>query len=182
MFLLALNRATEGLSRLLFALGGALIVAILALTLGNIVLRLCGMPMRGVIEISGYLGAAAIGLCLPRAQLAGSHIEAGMLDESLPPFARRVIRIAVLLISVAFMLLAADEMLSLGLFVHEMDELIDGWDFSYAPLVFALALGCFGQTLVLVNDLIQTVRTAPATPHQVNVLKVREEGAGGICS
>lgn len=158
-FCAMLNRLTDGLSRLLFGLGGILIAAMLALTLGNIILRLCGLPLRGVIEISGYLGAAAIGLCLPRAQRTGSHIEAGMLNERLPRPVRRLCQALVLVLSIGFMLLAADEMIALGLFVHEMDERIDGWSFSYTPFVFALALGCAGQALVLVNDGIQAIGT-----------------------
>ncbi len=151
----SLNRLTDRLARLLFAAGGVLLLAILGLTLGNIILRAMGMPLRGVVEISGFLGAAAVGLCLPRAQRTGSHIEAGMLSERLPLAARRGLQVVVSCLCLGFMALAASEMIGLGLFVHEVEELIDGWDFSYDFLVFALAAGCAVQALVLADDLLQ---------------------------
>ena len=182
LFLCAcLNRVTDTVSRLLFALGGAVLVCILTLTLGNIILRLFGMPVRGVIEISGYLGAAAVGLCLPRAQRTGSHIEAGMMNERLPVLPRRCLQLLTLLLSVAFMLMAASETYALGRFVREMDELIDGWGFSYDFLVFALALGCAVQALVLINDLVQAAAAAYGRSH-VNASLLFPPAAGGITS
>ena len=150
-----LNRLTDKLARGLFALGGVLLLAILLLTLANITMRALGMPMRGVVEISGFLGAGAIGLCLPRAQRTGSHIEAGMLNERLPLSLRQGLQVCVSLLCLAFLLLAAWETLGLGIFVFEVEELIDGWSFSYYLLVFALAAGCAVQALVLIDDLFQ---------------------------
>ena len=150
-----LNRLTDRLAKGLFALGGILLLVILGLTLGNIILRALGMPMRGVVEISGFLGAAAIGLCLPRAQRTGSHIEAGMLNDRLPRTLRRGVQSGISLLCLGFMVLATVEMLGLGLFVLEVEELIDGWSFSYYGLVFALAAGCSAQALVMVDDMVQ---------------------------
>jgi len=150
-----LNRLTGRLSKGLFALGGVLLLVVLGLTLANIILRALGMPMRGVVEISGFLGAAAIGLCLPRAQRTGSHIEAGMLNDRLPRTARRVLQSGISLLCLVFMVIATVEMLGLGLFVLEVEELIDGWNFSYYGLVFALAAGCAVQALVMVDDMVQ---------------------------
>ena len=150
-----LNRLADRLARLLFGVGGLLLLVILGLTLGNIIVRALGMPMRGVVEISGFLGAAAIGLCLPRAQRTGSHIETGMFSDRLPRSLRRVQQITISVLCLAFMILATSEMLGLGFFVHEMEELIDGWNFSYDFLVFALAAGCAAQALVLADDMLQ---------------------------
>lgn len=149
------DRVTARFSAVLFVGGGAALVGVLGLTLAGIILRACDRPLRGVVEISGYLGAAAIGLCLPRTQRAAGHIEGGMFHERLPRQTRRWQRGGATLAGMAFMGLLAVEMTGLGLFVREGMERIDGWDFSYDAMVFALALGCAGQALEMFNELVQ---------------------------
>ncbi len=145
-------------ARAMFAAGGLLLAAMLTLTLTNIVARgLFGYSLRGVVEISGYMCAAAIGLSLPLAQIKGCHIAAGLLEERLPTGWIRIQRTLTALACVFFLGVTALEMASLGLFVLEVDERIDGWNFSYYGLVFALAAGCAGQALVLVAELLRAL-------------------------
>ena len=140
---------TEKLARLLFMTGGSLVLVILALALGNMLLRALGEPLRGVVEISGYLGAAAMGLCLPYVQHRAGHIEGGLMHERLPRVCRRMQRPLTLAAATVFMGVLTWELADYGLFVHEGMERIDGWDFGYAGLVGAVALGCAVQALML---------------------------------
>ncbi len=141
-------RVLEKAARVMFVAGGALLLMMLALTLTNIGMRFfLGSSLRGAVEISGCLCAAGIGLCLPMAQMQGCHVAAGMAEERLPMLWRKVQAVLVMLVSAGLLLVAATEIVSLGLFVMEVDERIDGWDFSYYGLVFALAAGCAVQAL-----------------------------------
>ena len=149
-----LNRLLLNTARAMFAAGGVLLVLMLALTLTNIGARgLFDHSLRGVVEISGFLCAAAIGLSLPLAQIKGCHVTAGLLEERLPAAWIRAQQALTAAACVFFLGVAATEMVSLGLFVLDVDERIDGWNFSYYGLVFALAAGCVVQALVLMAEL-----------------------------
>lgn len=147
-----------GAARAMFGVGGLLLVLMLFLTLANILTRgLFGYSLRGVVEISGYLCAAAIGLSLPLAQIKGCHVAAGLLEERLPAGWIRAQRVLTALACVFFLGVVATEMTALGLFVLDVDERIDGWNFRYYGLVFALAAGCAVQALVLAAELVRAL-------------------------
>lgn len=154
-----LEKTIMGAARAMFGAGGLLLTAMLGLTLTNIVLRsLFGQSLRGVVEISGYMCAGAIGLCLPLAQARGCHVAAGMLEERLPLVWIRCQRGLTAAACVLFLGMAALEMASLGLFVLEMDERVDGWNISYYGMVFALAAGCAMQAMVVLMELARGLR------------------------
>lgn len=153
-----LNRLLLNTARAMFAAGGVLLILMLALTLTNICARsFLHHSLRGVVEISGFLCAAAIGLSLPLAQVKGCHVAAGLLEERLPAAWIRAQQALTAAACVFFLGVAATEMLSLGLFVLEVDERVDGWNFSYYGLVFALAAGCIVQALVLLEELARVL-------------------------
>ena len=153
-----LNRLLLSTARAMFAAGGVLLVLMLALTLTNIFTRgLLHHSLRGVVEISGFLCAAAIGLSLPLAQIRGCHVAAGLLEERLPAVWIRGQQMLTSAACVFFLGVTATEMVSLGLFVLEVDERVDGWNFSYYGLVFALAAGCVVQALVLLAEMARVL-------------------------
>lgn len=152
-----LDRLTEQLALALFVTGGAMLLLVFGLALVNMAMRALGQPLRGMVEISGYLGAAAMGLCLPWVQRQAGHVEGGLLHQRLSRPCRLVQRSLTALASMVFMVVVTLELAELGWFVHEGMERIDGWDFGYAGLVGALALGCAVQALVLGCDLIGLV-------------------------
>lgn len=150
-----LDKMTEQVALVLFVMGGALLLLIFGLAIVNMAMRAVGQPLRGMVEISGYLGAAAMGLCLPWVQRQGGHVEGGLLHERLPRPCRLGQRVVTALVSMVFMVAVTLELTELGWFVHEGMERIDGWDFGYAGLVAALALGCATQALVLGCDTLK---------------------------
>ncbi len=150
-----LDRVIQRLVHILFFLGAALFLSILVLTMTNIGLRAMGSSLRGAVELSGYLGAAALGLCLPMVQYKNTHASGGVAFARLSPWMQGLQRFAVcglcLALSVAFTLELAD----LTLFVHEGMEVVDGWDIASAYFVAALTLGCAGQGLVLALEMLR---------------------------
>lgn len=174
-----LNRLLLDTSRAMFAAGGVLLALMLVITLTNILARgLFGYSFRGVVEISGFLCAAAIGLSLPLAQIRGCHVAAGLLEERLPAAWIRAQQALTAAACVFFLGVTATEMVSLGLFVLDVDERIDGWNFSYYGLVFALAAGCVVQALVLVAELIRLLSGRGET--RAGEIRAEERGESGV--
>lgn len=124
--------------------GGLAMLAMLAVVSANIVLRPFGGSVRGTVEISGYLCALAVGLCMPAAQTVGSHIAAGVWVSSLPRPVRLFQKALSSLICAALLAPVARELFGIAAYARDMGEYIEGFDISY----YAMAVGfAFGVTL-----------------------------------
>jgi hypothetical protein len=134
-----------GVAGIMGRLGGMLLLLLLGMTCAAIGLRPFGLVWRGCLEAGGYVCAAAVGLCLPMAQFAGSHITGGFWADRTPPGARRAIEIAVSLIGAAILAAAGSEVFSIGLYIRQSGELMEGFPFSSFAMAASLALGLVGQ-------------------------------------
>ncbi len=147
------TRLTDKIVKALFFFGCALFLLTFVLILLNIGTRSVGSNLRGIVELSGYLAAASLGLCLPLIQREQSHASAGLYFARLTPFMQDVLKLLTcalcLFLSVVFTMEVAD----LTLFVHEGMETIDGLDVPSAFFVFLFTLACAGQGLVLLFEL-----------------------------
>ena len=123
------------------AVGGAVMLVMLAVVTANIVLRPFGGTIRGTVEISGYLCALAVGLCMPAAQTVGSHISAGLWVASLPRFMRRMQKAAAALLCAGLLTLVARELAGIAEYARDMGEYIEGFDISYYGMALGFALG-----------------------------------------
>ncbi|MFI3271187.1 MAG: TRAP transporter small permease subunit [Pseudomonadota bacterium] len=149
----SVDRLINTLTRIMLYAGGVLLLSIMALTLVNIVMRGMGNGLRGGVEVSGFLGAAALGLCLPWVQKQGGHAMGGLLYEKLPTMVQRVHDVLVpllcLLLTAAFTL----ELYEVGLFIYEGMEVVDGWNIPIVYFVAALTAGCAAQALVITLEI-----------------------------
>ncbi len=146
------------ISRALFFLGALLFICILLLTIANISMRAFDSSVRGAVELSGYLGAAALGLCLPWIQLQKAHANAGIFCHHLPSVLQSMLHGFVTLLCFSITFACTRELADLALFMHEGMEVIDGFDIPSAFFVAALTLGCGGQCLVLCLDIVELLQ------------------------
>ncbi len=139
----------QKMTKFLFFFGALLFLSGLALTLSNIGMRAMDSSLRGAVELSGFLGAAALGLCLPHIQLQKAHANAGIFHKHLPPLIQKLLHVLVTLCCFGITLACTRELMDLTLFTYEGMEVIDGLSIPSAYFVAALSLGCAGQCLVL---------------------------------
>ncbi|MCL1939456.1 MAG: TRAP transporter small permease [Desulfovibrionaceae bacterium] len=132
--------------------GGCIFLVMLGVICANIILRPLDGGIRGALELSGYLCALAVGLCMPAAQLAGSHIAAGLWVSALPRLARQIQRILCGLFCAFLLGAAGNEILGVAAYAHDMGEYIDGFDFSYAFMALGLASGLFLQSIIFIHE------------------------------
>lgn len=99
----------RGLTRALGSVSGLAVLAIMALTLVDVVLRkVTGQGVRGVIEITEVTLVIAVFLALGSAQAGGVHISTSVLTSRLRVTSRRTVRVsaaAVALVTVAVMIM-----------------------------------------------------------------------------
>jgi len=104
-------------------------------------LRPFGGTVRGTVEASGYLCALGIGLCMPAAQMAGSHIAAGIWVSSLPRFVQLVQRGAGSLLCAILLFLACRELFGIAEYALDMGEVIEGFGISYCAMAIGFGFG-----------------------------------------
>lgn len=122
-------------------IGGAAMLVMLAIVGANIALRPFGESIRGTVEISGYLCALAVGLCMPAAQLAGSHIAAGLWASALPEKGRKLRAAFGNCVCAAFLFAVAGELHAIAEYASDMGEYIEGFGFSYYGMALLFAFG-----------------------------------------
>jgi TRAP-type C4-dicarboxylate transport system permease small subunit len=78
------NRLTGWLVGGLKAGGGLCLVAMMALTCLDVVLRVAGKPLEGAVELVAWLGALVLALALPQTQARQGHVGLMSLVKRLP--------------------------------------------------------------------------------------------------
>ena len=137
--------------------GGLCMLAVMAIICANIAMRAIGPGLHGAVEISGYLCALAVGLCLPAAQLNGSHIELGVLSSSFSERALLAQKSIVSLLSIIILLVVFKELLSLAGYTSISGELIEGFPFSFMFMVLGMALGVLLHGLVFICCMLRAL-------------------------
>jgi len=159
-----LDTLCASLSRVLLALGGLFLVAMVALACANMFMRgALNAPIRGTYEMMGFLGALVCALALAPTQIQKGHIALTMFQGLLP---RRVEQLVDALSHLAcglFFLLAAWRTALFGFSLIEFGELSEDLHIIYHPFVFAVALGCAVLALTLARDLLHAL--AGTRPH-----------------
>ena len=123
------------------ALGGAAMIVMLVLVAANMALRPFGGTVRGTVEAGGYLCALGIGLCMPAAQMAGSHIAAGLWVSSLPGFAQTAQKIAGSLLCASLLVLVCRELFDIAAYAFESGETMEGFGISCCAMAAGFGLG-----------------------------------------
>ena len=141
-------------------LGGCVLLLMLGVTCAGIIMRGLGGNLNGAVEIAGCLCALAVGLCLPAAQYAGSHVEVGVMAERLPKAARTAMRAPVNLACAAVLLLMAVELRELTSYTVDIGETIEGFPFSSACMTLGLALGATLHAGIFILELLRAALPA----------------------
>ena len=136
-------------------LGGVCLLVLLLGICSNILLRPFGASFRGVVEISGYVCALAMGLCLARAQTTNSHITGGVWAQAVPRKLRRPLEAGIALFCAALLLLAGREIADIGMYAHVSGEKVEGFPFSFFAMALGMAGGLVLQAIVLLLPVIR---------------------------
>ena len=144
------------------AVGGLAMLVMLGIVSTNIAMRFFGGTLRGASEISGYLCALAVGLCMPAAQAAGSHIAGGVWTSSFPQAAQRFQKCASSLLCMALLFLVARELYSLAEYSRDMGEYIDGFNIPYYGMTFGFAAGIVLHATIFAQAALRAVFPTPS--------------------
>jgi TRAP-type C4-dicarboxylate transport system permease small subunit len=150
-----LDQWSRRLTQVLAAIGAAAVAGMIALTVGNIGLRILWKPIKGSVELIGFLGAVAAAFALGYAQVHRSHIAVDILTQRFSKRTRAVLEGMNRILGAAFFLVAGWQLVRYGTTLWRTGELTETLRIAYHPVVFAVALGCAVMALVLVVEVLR---------------------------
>ena len=147
------TKAMEFTSRLMCAVAVAALVAMLVLTLADVVLRGFGWPIPGTYELVGILGAIIIGFAIPYTTMAKGHVMMDFLTESLSRPVRTVLHVLTRLLAIAFFIIAGWNLCVLAQGYSKAGEVTLTLKLPLYPVFYVVAFCCFVECLMLVAEL-----------------------------
>jgi len=145
------------INRILMIVGGVLLVAMVALTCANIVLRATWLPVRGTFELMGYAGAVVTAFALGHTQITRGHIAVDVLINLFPAWLRTLLNITNNLLCLAFFSLIAWQICRKATILMQTGEVSETLQIIFYPFAFAVALGCAALALVCFSDLLKAL-------------------------
>jgi TRAP-type C4-dicarboxylate transport system permease small subunit len=146
--------------RLLGIAAGVALLAMLALIVGNILLRVAPWtsPFHGTVELVGLLAALVSGLALGAAQRNRAHVALDVVMARTPVRVQLLVGGLVAIASAVLFGLLAWRMWLYGMNLRDVGASTEAMRLEIWPVPVALAVGMAGLALALATDLSQAVR------------------------
>lgn len=152
-----IERIASGLRKILMAVGGAALLALVLLATGNVVLRVVQVPLGGTYEIVAFLGAVVISGALGFTQKRKDHIVVDILSGKFPPGVKRVLDGLGYAVTAALFGIVTWRIFALALSIQRSGELSETLKLPFHPFVYAVAAGFAVLVLTLLLDLIAVI-------------------------
>jgi len=156
-----LDRLIKRLNQVLMIAAGAALFGIVLITVGNIWMRLIWAPIKGAVELIGFLGAVAAAFALGFSQLKNAHIAVDALTAQFSKKVQHALKIVNALIGAVFFSVAGWQLIRWGNTLRRTGELTETLRIIYHPFVYAVAFGCFLIALVLAVEMLKATCPAP---------------------
>ncbi|MGR4070089.1 TRAP transporter small permease [Billgrantia sp. C5P2] len=158
-----MNRFSLLVSRLLLALAGGALLAMVLLVVTNIVMRQVASSFGGTTEVVGWLTAVVVALSLAYAQVTKAHIDLDMLVARLPRRLQHGIQALVLLASLLFFAMVAFKLWQYGLLAMQRGTLSQSLRLAVYPIIYLVAFGFTAFCLVLLVDVLECLKRGKAS-------------------
>ena len=152
-----LNKLCGMLARMLLWMGGFFLVAMIALTCTNILLRLVWMPVKGTFELMGFFGAIVTAFALSYTQMRRGHIAVDILVNTFTKKTRKVVDIINHTVCCLFFCIAAWQIALKAATLLNTGEVTETLRIIYYPFTYGVAFGCLALSLILFQDLVRTI-------------------------
>lgn len=151
-----LERINAFVNRGLAVFSGLSLVAMMLVTVGEMVLRMFGRPMAGTVETIGWLAALTTAFALGYTQIHQGHVSIDLFVRKLTPRLGAMLNMLVYLISAALFMVMTWNLFRHAGVLRETGSLSETMKVIVYPWVYLVSLGCVGLTLALVVDFIKS--------------------------
>ena len=147
-----LDRISALLNKGLAFVAGCCLIAMMLVTVGEMVSRMFGNPMAGTVETIGWLAAVTTAFALGYTQIHQGHVSIDLFTNRLNPRLRAVINILVYLASTALFMVVTWNIFRHADVLKQSGSLSETMKVIVYPWVYLVSLGCAGLTLALLVD------------------------------
>lgn len=151
-----LDRFNSILNKGLAFVAGSSLVAMVLVTVGEMVFRMFGRPMAGTVEIIGWLAAVTTAFALGYTQIHQGHVSIDLLTRRLGRLLQLVASMVVYLISTALFFVVTWNVFGYASVLWETGSLSETMKVIVYPWVYLVSLGCAGLTLALLVDFLKS--------------------------
>jgi len=146
--------ALKFVSRFMCGVAVAALVAMMVLTMADVVLRAFNRPILGTYELVGILGAVVIGFAIPFTSMTRGHVIMDFLTDRLSGTARTALHMLTRLVAIAFFVIAAWNLCRLGSDYSKAGEFTLTLKLPLYPIPYGIAFCCFVECLILFGEMI----------------------------
>ncbi|MCJ7833659.1 MAG: TRAP transporter small permease [Deltaproteobacteria bacterium] len=140
----------------------AAVVVMMLLSTADVILRLFNKPIPGAYEIIGFLGTVIVSFALAFTSLEKGHIAVEILVEKLPERLQSAIESFNNLLGALFFGLISFQAVVYAIDIKRSGEVSLTIQMPIYPFIFGIAVGCGLLALLLMADLIKSLkRTFP---------------------
>jgi TRAP-type C4-dicarboxylate transport system permease small subunit len=156
-----LDRCIVFLSKLLFWVGGAALVAMLVLIVADVIgIKIFSHPVPGGIETVTFLAVVVVAFAVAHTQVMRGHVAVDFIVEKFPRRAKLVIDGITVFLSVCLLAVMAWYSFKYAGKLRTTGEVSMTQKIPFYPFVYGMAV-CFVVTFsVLVRDLVKTIAKA----------------------
>jgi len=147
-----------GLSRRLYWIAGAAIVAMMLITCADVVLRYFRMPIPGTYELVCFLGAVAVAFAMAYTSLEKGHISVSFVVALFPQRIQGLIESITHLFGVFLFGLIAWQSAIYANDLRLSGEVSLTLELPFYPFVCGIAFSAAVVTLILTSDLFKNIR------------------------
>jgi TRAP-type C4-dicarboxylate transport system permease small subunit len=150
------DRYISILNRGLACVAGISLVAMVFVTVGEMVLRMFGKPMAGTVETIGWLAATTTAFALGYTQIHQGHVAIDLFTSRLGPRLQVLVSMLVYLVSTVLFVIVTWNVFRHAGVLRETGSLSETMKVIVYPWVYLVSLGCAGLTLALVVDFLKS--------------------------
>ena len=147
-----LDRISALLNKGLAFVAGCCLIAMMLVTVGEMVSRMFGNPMAGTVETIGWLAAVTTAFALGYTQIHQGHVSIDLFTNRLNARLRAVINILVYLAATALFAVVTWNIFRHAGVLKQSGSLSETMKVIVYPWVYLVSLGCAGLTLALLVD------------------------------
>jgi len=147
-----LDRISALLNKGLAFVAGCGLIAMMLVTVGEMVSRMFGNPMAGTVETIGWLAAVTTAFALGYTQIHQGHVSIDLFTNRLNLRLRAVINILVYLASTVLFTVVTWNIFHHAGVLKQSGSLSETMKVIVYPWVYLVSLGCAGLTLALLVD------------------------------
>ena len=151
----ALEKISIFLNQVLLWIAGLCLIAMIAITCANIILRFFWLPIRGTFELMGYFGAIVTAFALGYAQLKRSHIAVDIVVLRFSKKTQRILNAVNHFICMLFFIIVTWQVAKYATTLYETGEVTETLQIIYYPFTYGVALGCLVLALSFLVDFIK---------------------------